>query len=621
MFVLANNYLIMTRYLLIAYVLGLIASASAAEIDFSYNPNNLPTHGYGYDREETYDVAIRIDEPSLNGTVIKGLNVALPGGNTISNCSGWLSNELTLKRINGKYINEPDITITDGSLTDGILTVIFTEPYTIAGPVYVGYSFTVDNLADGSNEPLTVVDGINPDGLYVHSSRTKLKWNSVSASTGSVSAMKVIVDGDFKNNAASFVGSGELICSAEEENPVFMVELANHGLNVIENFSYEYSVDGISKQGDINLTEPIPANWGAYISVPIETDQLSIPGKYDFVLNVTTVNGQPNNDTNRETILPLQVYPFIPVNRPLVEEYTGLWCGYCPRSYVALETMHEEYPERFIGVAYHSGDAMGYEGGWPNSPSGFPDGYINRTKVSLGDIYTIWPNYADTMSPADITVSIEWTDESHSSLKATSSTRFMEDISKANYGVGYMLLIDGLTDPTWAQVNYYAPAEGEEPIDKPDMPGKWGELFTHGTNPMIGLIYNDVIISGKYIVDGFNGSIPEQIIANEQINHSCVFNLNELSKPHLVQDKNKLRVVAVLIDRKKGKPVNCNTSIYPDGTDNSKVETLPESVKVISTEWYTLQGLRISIPTSGMGLLIRVDRKSDGSTNATKQFF
>lgn len=603
-----------------AYALGFMTAASAAEIDFSYNLNNLPTHGFGYDKAETYDVAIRIDEPSLNGTLIKGITVSIPGGDAISGCAGWLTNELTLKRVNGKYVNEPDIMISEGTLTGGVLTVTFDEPYAMEGPVYAGYSFTVGQLADGSGAPVMVAEGADADGLYLHSSRTKLKWSDCSVAAGGVSEMKVLIEGDFRENAASFAMPGELKCSAENENPAFTVDLVNHGLNAVSGVTYEYSVAGLSKKCSITLADPLPANWGARAAVTLEPGHLEEAGEYELVMRVTEVNGKVNSDAGAEVAVPLRVYAFLPVNRPLVEEYTGLWCGFCPRGYVALETMREEYPDRFVGVAYHSGDDMQYDGEWPASPGSYPDGYINRTKASLGDIYTVWPNYAGTSTPAEINVDVQWTDDTHSMLRATSSTRFMEDAEKANFGVGYMLLADGLSNPDWAQSNYYAPKEGEEPKDNPDMPGKWGELFTHGTDPMKGLVFNDVIIDGKYIVDGFPGSIPAQITANEEIRHNCVFNLDELGSPDLVQDKNKLRVVAVLIDRKKGKPVNCNTSLYPDGT-GSEVDAVMEDAGIVSTEWFTLQGIRISSPASGMGILIRVDHLDDGSVNSSRQLF
>ena len=134
------------KYMVMAGAISLWTGASAAEIAYSYNSDNLPSHGFGYDKAETYDVAIRIDEPSLKGAVIKGISVALPGEGDMSGFSGWLTSELKLKRDNGKYVNNPDIMSAEGVLADGVLNVTFQEPYTIDGPVYAGYSFTVNEV-------------------------------------------------------------------------------------------------------------------------------------------------------------------------------------------------------------------------------------------------------------------------------------------------------------------------------------------------------------------------------------------------------------------------------------------------------------------------------------------
>ncbi len=600
--------------------MSFFASVNAAEISYSYNSDNLPSHGIGFDKAETYDVAILIDEPSLKGSSIKGISVALPGGDNVSGCFGWLTNELKLKRENGKYVNDPDIMLAEGMLTEGTLNLTFPESYTIDGPIYAGYTFTVNELTESTGEPVMVADGVNEDGLFIHSSRSKLKWNSYSSEAGGVSVMKVIIEGDFTDNAASFNIPKDIICSAEDPAVVITASVANHGLNPIEKVAYTYEIADLSGEGEYTFPSPIPPTWGDSCEMPIELGQISEEGTYDLILNITAVNGVANNDLAPVSVESVKVLPFMPVSRPIVEEYTGLWCGWCPKGYVALETMHEEYPDRFIGVAYHSGDPMSYAGSKPNSPDGFPAGYINRTSVDLGNIYTIWPRYANTFVNADIDVKIDWTDDSQTSLKATSTVRFVEDMTKADYGISYLLLIDGLSDPIWVQSNYYAPKEGEEPIDYPSMPGKWGELFTHGKEKMVGLVYNDVILDGKYN-DGFPGSIPSTITANERITHSCVFNLEELDKPELVQDKNKLRVVAVIIDRKKAKPVNCNTSAYPDGSTNGADMKEAAASEVVSSEWYNLQGVRIENAAKGMGLLIRIDYLSDGSITSTKQVF
>ena len=128
-----------------------------------------------------------------------------------------------------------------------------------------------------------------------------------------------------------------------------------------------------------------------------------------------------------ETEGTLKVYPFIPANRPLVEEYTGLWCGWCPLGYVALETMKERRGDLFVAAAYHNGDDMAFDGKTPNSPGGYPSAYVNRSaSVNLGKIYTEWDAWRRWIPEGGVECGVEWADDAHASLRATSTARFIE---------------------------------------------------------------------------------------------------------------------------------------------------------------------------------------------------
>lgn len=103
------------------------ASLCGAELEFSYNTMDLEPQSYGYAKVEAYDVAIRIDDPVLVGTKVKGFYV--PAGNVgTSDHTAWLSTELRLD----KKVNKPDITSQTATVgDDGYLRVNFDEPYTI----------------------------------------------------------------------------------------------------------------------------------------------------------------------------------------------------------------------------------------------------------------------------------------------------------------------------------------------------------------------------------------------------------------------------------------------------------------------------------------------------------
>ena len=64
--------------ILIAGLIGGTLTAGADEIEFTYNPGLQSASVYGYNRKESYDVAIRIANPQYTGTRVKGFKVNLP---------------------------------------------------------------------------------------------------------------------------------------------------------------------------------------------------------------------------------------------------------------------------------------------------------------------------------------------------------------------------------------------------------------------------------------------------------------------------------------------------------------------------------------------------------------
>ena len=68
--------------------------------------------------------------------------------------------------------------------------------------------------------------------------------------------------------------------------------------------------------------------------------------------------------------------------KPLVEDYTGAWCGWCPRIAHSIELVEAE-TDNVVPVAVHNGDTMAYEFESQLRSyfgvDGFPTGKINRT--------------------------------------------------------------------------------------------------------------------------------------------------------------------------------------------------------------------------------------------------
>ena len=575
---------------------------SAASLDYTYNFNGAPAEGYGTDKAETYDVAVHLTNPSFAGAKVTGIRVALPADG-ITDASAWLSSALQLKKKNGKNVNNPDIAETAGTPADGWLDITFETPYTIpAEGVYVGYSFTVATLQGSTGKPVTVAEGVNPEGFYLHTSRTKLRWGPMSEDLGKVSAMTVRLEGTFPEKSAVF-SVGNLLSEVSEPTEVSL-QLVNCGTTAISSVEYTASVNNQTFSGTATPESDIPAYIGAAEYASVKIDPVDETGEFPLKIKVTKVNGAAVDSP--ETEGKIKVYPFLPVNRPLIEEYTGLWCGWCPKGYVALETMKEREGDLFIAVAYHNGDAMAFSGDTPNYPSGYPAMYINRsTPMVIQDIYTDWDKYRTWIPDGGVDVAVSWNDESHSALRAVATTRFTESHSGADYRISYILVADGLSDPSWLQHNSYSGLTDR----KNEMPGALGDVFLNGDSYVAGLTFNDVAIA---VTDysGERGSIPAEIKAGEEYTHPHVFDLAGISEKVLTAPE-KLRVVAVLTDGKSGKFINCNSSTWINGDPfTSSVEGIGSGCGPVEIARWTLDGRRIDSPAKGINIV----RYSDGTS-------
>lgn len=591
----------MTRYILALWFALAAIVSQAATLDFTYNYSGDAGQKYGFDKAETYDVAIRIDNPSLVGAKVTGIRVPLTADG-IEDASAWLTSELKLKKKNGKNVNDPDIASVAGEVSNGWLDVKFDAPYTVpAEGVYVGYSFTVKTVNQTSGTPVMIAEGTNPSGFYLHSTRTKLRWGSMSEELNRVSAMTVTLEGTFPERSALF--SISEIKAAAGEPATVTLPLVNCGTSEITAIEYSGTVAGQTFTG--TAQSYLPAFIGATGTATVEIPGVEQTGDNELTLKVTKINGFAIEAP--EASGTMKVFPFIPFNRPLVEEYTGLWCGWCPRGYVALETMKERYGNLFIAVAYHNGDPMAFSAKTPNSPDGYPAAYVNRSvSVDLRNIYTEWGTYNTWIPDGGIEVAVEWTDESHTAVKATATTRFPEAHSGADYRLSYILVADGLENARWKQHNSFA---GRTDL-KDGMPGAIGDIFINGGEYVEGLTFNDVALATTDY-DGMRGSVPSEIIAGQEYTNVHVFELGDIDEV-LLSAPEKLRVIAVLTDGTKF--INCNSSAWMNGepfaADMSSVKGITTDSDAVEVARYTLDGRLVTTPVSGINII----RYSDGST-------
>lgn len=544
---------------------------------------------FGTKKVETYDIALHLTDPDLVGLEVRGIRI--PVNTSAANVHGykvWLSKELTL--VSGKMT--PDVVSMDVT-PDGKWTDIrLAEPYTIEeGGIYAGYSLTVDSLDKNSSNdpnetPIVTIATENPEGLLIHTSRTHRKWVGL-ADVGSP-AIGVLIGGErVKSYAATFSVSNNLYTTTGKSIATTLT-LINHGTEAIKNLDYEIELGGkvVAKHVTMSLSG---GYYGRSTTLSVTIPAMTEAGVYDTKFRITKINGVANEDPKAEVVAPVVFLTEMPVHKPLVEEYTGTWCQYCPSYLAGMEKMNDSNGDDFVGVAYHSMDEMQFATSiyYPANPSGLPACFIDRLEgFAPLNGQAAWEARRNVIAPANISVVGEWTDESKTKIKATSTTTFIRDFTDSPYLIGYILIANDMHDAKWAQSNAYSGGSttGDPYFDK----------YIKAGNPIRDLHYDEVALAqSESYGAGVAESLPRDLKGNTPYTHSFTFDISECTLPI---DKEKLEVIAVLLDTTTGGSVNCNKG-------HVTVETgmLPVVEKRTSqSPYYDLSGRPVSPAKHGL---------------------
>lgn len=580
---------------LILRLLGMVAllftlTASAEnEIYYGVYQGNGTLTAYGTEKAETYDIAIHLTDPSLVGAEIRAIRIPVNTKATnVKDYKGWLTKELTL--VDKK--NVPDITIQDATLSGSWAEARLAEPYVIPEEgVYVGYTFTVSSVApkgtaDPNKTPVMTIGTENPDGLLIHTDRTYQKWIPL-ADVGSP-AVLACLGGDFvKGNAATFVVPNDLY-NLVGKSMTTQLTLVNHGANAIKNIEYEIELNGKTETKTVSKSLS-GGYYGRSTTLSATIPAVDVAGAYDTKFRITKINGEANEDPQAEATTPVVFLNEVPLHKPLVEEYTGTWCQYCPRALAGMEKMADANGEDFVGVAYHVQDEMEFTPAiyYPANPNGLPSCFIDRIKdFAPLNGQSDWESRKKIIAPAAISVVGEWADEAKTKIKATSTTTFIRDFVNNPYRVGYILIANDLHSTEWKQSNALSGTSttGDPYYDK----------YCKSPNPIRDLHYNEVALAqSAQMGAGLPESLPAEVKGDNPYTHEFVF---DISKNSLPLDKTKLEVIAVLIDTTTGEVKNCNKGHVGDATGIEEVKNEELRMK----NYYDLSGRRVMTPTKGI---------------------
>lgn len=606
------------------------ALANDTTMEYTY-VGDEPIVYYGTRRSETYDLAIVLNNSTLIGKRITAIRAQVNSpAQEIDNCSVWLSSELLLeKNENGKKINAPNILSQAATLSeDGWIEATLDTPYTLTDtPIYVGYSFTNTNFNEDNRGPIAYSQNRHSGGFYIHTSMTVIKWKDYEETLKGVLPVYITIEGDFGENQVGLGGYATAYPYTQVDiQSALPFYIYNIGSNEVHSIDYSYEIEGTSRSNHIDFTTPLSIDITNPHTVKLPIEPIATLGSHTLSLSIDQVNGMPNKATKAAADLPIEVKQLVPVHRTVLEEGTGSWCSACPRGAVAMKELHRLYPENFIGLAYHSKDPMMTMAmdDIPVDFPHFPSAYINRGELvdpyygsdkSQNDDFAIEPLIvADFTQPtiAAIDVTSEWTDENRSAIDAQATVAFTCNIAEHEYRVSFVLVNNGLCGEGngWSQVNSLGKntQDNVHPLLRP---------LVDAGSPIEGYIYDDVVILSKEPY-GIEGSLPNSMNAFEwhKVNyHIDLADVKSIFSPNddLIQNKDNIELVAMLIDSETGMIVNAAKAHIGHTSGKKQVEN---NATKIATEYYDLQGMRVKKPFCGIYIVI--DRYENGTIKAYK---
>lgn len=555
---------------------------------------------YGYLPNVNLDVAIRVSQnhPIVGNSTIKAVRIWL--GSDYKNISGniriWISTKLHDDSSKAEYTQEVQLS----SLTAGKNDIELASPYIVnQKEIYIGYSFVLKEQA----YPI-LCRGIGSSGSFYFRYSEEYGWVDLSGD-GRLGLQILLDGGSYPKNSATVMPFDPNYVVEKGKSVSIPITVINNGKNQLKSISYTVTNgDGsVTAEKTVNVGS-IAYNGIANFEIAFDSDQT--PVKSRRTLTITKANGEPNsaitysggyigNYTVSNSI--------ITVNEkskavPVVEEFTGTWCGWCPRGIVGMSKAHEKFGEDVVLIAIHS-DVMGIYDTYGIYTSGFPNARLNRSSDFDPNVNEIIPQIEAAMTkavPGTIQVYAGWADSNQTSIFIDTKTLFQYTDKTADYAIGYVLVEDGMkgSGSDWAQANYYSGYINADGM----------EFWYNALESVPGLEFDHVAVASWNAVWGTEGSVNSKFEAGETLNYRFKA---DISKNPLIQDKQKLSVVAYLIDRSTGYIINAGKTAISDDITGITSE---EKDAITPTIRYNVAGQVINTPKKGLNII----KMKDGST-------
>lgn len=534
--------------------------------------------GIGYGSATTIDAAIFVPA-----------NHSFVGKSTIKACRFWLGQDVTKISSDVKFwisktmpsdVSNSDYVqvIPKSSLNQGVNEVELTTPFAVNNSeIYIGITFSISERA----YPIMSNGDDNPFGFYY---RCAGEWINFNGYGYGKLALQVLIDGGtYPTNCAEVEDFGQNIV-VKGNNASIPVKITNTGKDPITSIAYTITTAGGNTTAEKTLQlSSLSYNSTKTLYIPFTSDNET--KKYLKTFTISKVNGVPNTAEDKDGTGYLITIIEKPSVMPVVEEFTGTWCGYCPYGIVGLQEVHETFGDKVALIAAHSGDVMqinAYSSVISKYAGGYPSSSINRETSAYPYNFNNYVSSAlsrTTQGKIDLTAM--WNDENKNAIQFNTKTTFSYSDDKGQYGIALVLVEDGLTGTTsaWSQSNYLSGGSGDSNM----------QFWYDSASIVSGIEYNHVAVEGWGVLSGINSSIAPTFQAGTPISFNYVGNI---STNTLIQDKTKLKAIALLIDIYNGKIVNAAQTTIQNFNPSGIVNITSNSVDE-NDSYYTINGRKL----------------------------
>lgn len=565
---------------------------------------------WGTGRVEHYDVAIRLDDPMFEGAEVIAVEMPAEALDETSGWTLWLASELRLEN----KLNVADLAECSVTPADGRIRFEPEIPVKVpAGGLYAGCSFDVTGISGDGGAPLTVSREGVPGSFMIHTSRKYLKWGD--QNLGLALDMTVTLRGDFATDEVRVISCVESSVLPDSGfSPAFTVR--NTGVTPVASIGYTVVFEGEEYPGEASFDPPLPPSGMAEAVVSAGSLTPPGPGEYRWEVRLDEVNSSPNAWTGRDGG-DVYVYAREVERRPLYEEFTGTWCGWCPRGAVAIERMRELYGDSFVAVVWHTGDDVMNVGievpvEYPGAPSCSIDrrmtadpfyGDKEYSATAADGIGALWLSVRDIPSPVELSASARVGEDGN--VYVSADAEFVRPWHDADLRWLCMLVADGLTGSGigWSQSNYYS---GMDRYRGGDL-----DVLVDSPRYLSGVPFDDVLAAcGEPYGDpeSFPAEIEWLTVYSGSWTFSPLSVVGSEGVP-LLADDTPLKVVAAVLDGRTGEVLN-SVGVPVEGRSGT-VMTETEAC-VVRTDCYAPDGTMLE-GAAAQGLTIVVETLDDGS--------